>query len=278
VFNHLGYDAELVFRDHPDPPGILSRFPGIKGRPPKFFIAGAQKSGTTSLFATLAKHPSIVRPRLKELFFFGNDLRFARGMNFYRSNFRRIGSGKYSIDGSTNSLDHPEAAARIKHVVPDARIIILLRDPAERAYSHYRMQVRNKIEALTFEDALEKENERIEEGKKFSTIHNYCAQRLGYRMRGEYSRMLPPWMKIFGEEQLLIVIAENYFANPKEEYHRILKFLGLQEHTPEQFEIMNAGSGAPMSDKTRKHLQQHYLPYNAQLESLLNVKLNWNEA
>lgn len=285
MFNALGYRTDLVFRDAPNPTGILRKYVPLKRVLPRIFIAGAQKSGTTSLYALLKQHPNILPPQLKEPFFFGNDDRFERGLSSYLPNFppaiaihraeKKTGHACMSFDATTNYLDHPLAAQRIKQLVPEARVIILLRDPVERAFSHYKMAVRNGLESLSFAEALEKENARIQEGENH--VHNYCRQRLGYRTRGQYAELLPPWLETFDKEHLLVLCAEDFFADTENAFQTILRFLNLPAFTPEDFTIQNSSSGEKeMDEATRHSLNAHFAPWNKKLEVLLQRTFPWN--
>src|SRR6266545_2679823 len=159
MFNELGYDPDLVFRPMPEPSGFLRTTLPIDRPLPKIFIAGAQKSGTTSLYSLLLQHPSIAAPLLKEPFYFGNDDRYPNFLPKYQKNFpprmklnylrRKTGAGE-TIDATTNYFDNPQAAKRIKENVPNAKVILLLRNPVDRAFSQYKMAVRNKLESLSF--------------------------------------------------------------------------------------------------------------------------------
>lgn len=272
----MGYNQSLVLRDDRSPGNWLQKLTGRKFQFPTVFIAGAQKSGTTSLAAALATHPDVATPELKEPFYYGNDIRFERGKDFFLGNFPDQ-NRKLTFDASTNYLDHPLAAERIKRDVPNAKIILILRDPVERAFSHYKMQVRNKIEQLSFEDALLKEEERIAEGNKISPMHNYCYQRLGYRTRGEYSRMITPWLTTFSADQILILIAEEYFSDTPAHFRNMLQFLDLSDFVPESFEAMNTGSKELMNAGTREMLAVHYAPFNLRLADLLGRNINWTK-
>ena len=285
MFNTLGYRTDLVFRDAPNPKGIIRNFLPFERPLPRIFIAGAQKSGTTSLFFLLCQHPCILPPQLKEPFFFGNDGRFQRGLSSYTPNFptafeirhaaKKNGHECMSFDATTNYLDHPLAAERIKKLVPDAKIIILLRDPVARAHSHYKMAVRNGLESLSFQEAIEKEDERIKEGE--NRVHNYCRQRLGYRTRGQYAELLPPWLNTFSKEQLLILCAEDFFADTASSYANVLKFLDLPAHIPSDFTPHNISEDKNKPDeKTRKFLETHFEPWNKKLQDLLQQTFPWN--
>jgi hypothetical protein len=277
VFNELGYRADLVFQERPVPGRILDSLQFGKRRLPRIIIAGAQKSGTTSLYSYLARHPAIVPPRLKEVFFLGNDIRYAKGLSFYRKNFptERTAAGRQTIDASVDTLDHPRAPHRVREIMPDAKVVVLLRDPVERAWAHYRMAVRNGVEGLSFSDALEKEAARISAGAGHP--HNYCYQRLGYRSRGEYVRLLPPWLEAFGAKQLMIVCAEEFFRDTPTIYASILRFLELDEHFPERFEAVNADrSRGPMGDAACARLTAHFAPLTRALEALLQRPFPWD--
>lgn len=283
MFNALGYCDELVFRNMPEATGFFRTTIPIKRVLPDIFLPGAQKSGTTSLYSLLLQHPSIAEPQLKEPFYFGNDDRYPERVKQYRCNYppavkmnhlrRRTGRAS-TLDATTNYLDHPLAAERIKNEVPHAKAIILLRNPVDRAFSHYKMAVRNGLESLDFGSALKLEEERIASGK--GRKHNYCRQRLGYRTRGEYAQMIKPWMDAFTPENLLVVRAEDFFENPAEVYAQVIGFLGLPLHVPMDFKPMNEGNKSEILDDNIRHmLTQHFHPLNAELENMLNRKFNW---
>ena len=285
MLNSLGYRTDLVFRDGPNPYGIVRKLWPEKRVLPKIFIIGAQKSGTTTLYALLRQHPFLIRPKFKEPFFFGNDDRFQRGLTSYLPNFptvrqMRIAESKtkhtcMSIDATTNYLDHEKAAERIKTLVPDAKIIVLLRNPIVRAHSHYKMAVRNGLEQLNFAEALEKEDERIRQGA--NSIHNYCTQRLGYRTRGEYARLLPPWLKTFDQKKLLILCAEDFFLNTEISYNTVLNFLDLPSQEGIAFTPYNISPDKKIPDeKSMRFLASYFEPWNKKLEMLLNRKFPWN--
>lgn len=274
--HHSGYIPALVFRQAPDPPvSVFRRLTGITGDFPDVFIAGAQKSGTTSLFAALASHPDFRRKGIKEPFYYGNNDRYSRGSAYYLNNYPRKRAGKFSVDATTNYLDHPSAPGRIKQDNPRAKVIIILRDPVFRAFSHYKMQKKIGSELLTFREALEQENQRIEEGKQFSLEHNYCYQRLGYRVRGEYSRMLPFWLKEFNASQLYVVQAEEFYAEPAKIYRTVTDFLGLKTHNKPDLTIRNAGEKGEMDSELFDLLCKHFRTYNAELRSLLRTKFTY---
>lgn len=275
--NQTGYKPSLVFRQDPEPGSLLKRLTGIRGDFPEVIIAGAQKSGTTSLYAALSSHPDFQKPQLKEPFYYGNDDRYCKGDKFYLMNFPIRKKGKFTADASTNYLDHKSAASRILKDNPDSKAVIILRDPVLRAFSHYRMQKKTGMEELSFIDALRMEDERIEEGNSYSSVHNYCYQRLGYRSRGEYSRMTGSWLSAFSADRIHFISAENFFSFPEKEFQRLLDFLELRSHTLQDFRKYNEGERGEMNSEAMNLLARHYRDYNHELSAMLDGEItrNW---
>ena len=127
---------------------------------PTALIIGAQKAGTTALYAWLRQHPTVVGPSWKEVNYF--DRRYAKGERWYRGNFPRARGATVVAEASTGYLFHPLAPERAKALLPDARLIALVRDPVSRAYSHYQHEVALGREPLSFEDAIDAEDERMQ--------------------------------------------------------------------------------------------------------------------
>lgn len=185
-----------------------------------------------------------------------------------------MGLPVHTIDATANYFEFPEVASRLYQFAPDARLILLLRNPVDRAFSHYKMAVKYGFEHLSFEEALAVEVERIEMGKKWP--HNYAYQRLAYRAKGEYSRLLKPWLEVFPTSQLLIVRSEDLFQEPKSTYTQILSFLQLEAMDATEFSKANVGQEGVIQPATRNQLQEHYKPFNAELEQLLGRSIHWD--
>ncbi|HKY60217.1 MAG TPA: sulfotransferase [Gemmatimonadota bacterium] len=162
-------------------------------RYPDFYLVGAAKSGTTSLFHYLAQHPSIFIPWKKEPHYFADPSVFSGGshstlesyLRLYEDCPREILAG----DGSTSYLPSRSAAARIKEVRPEARILVILRNPVDRAYSHYWHQRVEFAERLSFEDAIKDEARRIEQGLPYGFL---------YLRTGMYFEQLRRFIDVFG--------------------------------------------------------------------------------
>jgi hypothetical protein len=255
---------------------------------PDFFIGGAQKGGTTSLYDAIIQHPQIIPAKTKETFYYGTTPEHEKGLLHYRQFFTssvykqykqwQTGKTVFTLDASTNTLDSKEAPARILKDNPKAKLIFMLRNPTERAYSHYKMAVKMGWELADFETALELEEKRIIEGTKHVLSHprhNYAYQRLGYRARGNYASLLQHWLKEFPRENILITSSEIFFENPIEVYNSICGFLGIDSDVKVNFGKLNEGSSEKMNLETWNKLNEFYKPYNEALFKLLNQRFNW---
>ena len=252
---------------------------------PDFLIIGAQKAGTTSLASYLAAHPNVVSPGFKEVHFF--DLNYARGVEWYRSHFpvgarrqlrsllqgRRLRAG----DATPYYILHPQAAFRASRLMPGARIIILLRDPVVRAYSHYHHEVRLGKESLLFEEALAAEPSRIAgEVQRLEAEPSYEGfnyQHFSYLERGIYFNQIRRWLNYFRRDRILVLSSEQFFENPGGEYGKVLKFLGLPAWELPAYPAEHVGIYTPIPAAIRDRLREYYAPHNRALRHHLNS--NW---
>ncbi len=252
---------------------------------PAYLIVGAMKAGTTFLHDCLTRHPACAGPVEKELHFFDNN--FHRGVRWYRAQFPirawmecRQGRAMLSGEASPYYLFHPLAPTRAREVCPGARIIVLLRDPAERAYSHYQQNVRAGFEQLSFEAALEAEPVRLrgEEERLGREPGYYSAahQTFSYAARGEYTPQVARWYGAFGRDRVLVLQSERLWDEPAETYSRVLGFLGLDAHQIRAFHPKNRGRYQPMARATRERLAEHFRPANERLFTLLGERFDWS--
>ena len=255
---------------------------------PDFLIIGAQKCGTTSLYVYLSRHPQIIPASQKEIHFF--DLNYDRGIDWYLSKFPakinpqrwRSEGGEAILTGESSPyyLFHPSVPQRVKQLFPDIKLIVLLRDPVERTWSHYHHEVRLGFETLPFEAAINSEGERLAgEMEKLRGDRNYYSynhQHYTYLSRGRYIEQLKAWMELFPREQFLILNSEEFYANPSATLSQTLTFLGLSPCNLEEYQRFNIGDNPPMSDKLREKLINYFSPYNQQLFDDLQVNWNWS--
>jgi hypothetical protein len=261
-----------------------------RNRPlPDFLIVGAQRAGTTSLYRYLASHPRVV-PAVpnKGVHYF--DMNAEKSVEWYRAHFptsaRRdraaSGAGAPAITGEASPyyLFHPHAPARAAELVPEARVIAMLRDPVERAYSHYQQELARGFEdAETFEEALDREPERlageVARMREDPRYRSFAHQHHSYLARGEYAEQLAAWREHFRPERLLVLGSEQFFARPNECLARVLSFLELSPHAPPAYRAYNARSYAAMRPGTRARLARHYAAHNQRLYAMLGVDYGW---
>ena len=261
-----------------------SRGEPVTGALPDFAVIGVGKGGTTHLYHLLSQHPHIEPAASKELHFF--DKEFDKGIEWYRQNFptpRRKG-GRMTITGeATPYLADPRAPERMARVVPQARLIALLRNPVDRAYSRYHQQVRKGLATVTFEEAIEEEMAWLREASQPGE-HRTGADDVPFAAqyqciyKGIYVDHLMRWAEFFDREQMLVLKSEDFFARTQETLDRIFEFLGLPkwELKPSEFERKrNTRRYEKMDLETRRRLQEYFEPHNRRLYDYLGVDFGW---
>lgn len=268
---------------------------------PDFLLIGAKRGGSTSLYFTLLEHPRIMSlfPRsrflpkasdTKGVHYF--DSHYGEGEAWYRSHFptaaarqsaaRRTGGPVVVGEGSPYYLFHPLAAERAGRDVPDAKIVLILRDPVERAFSHYRERRRGDFEELaTFEEALAAEPDRLagaeERIRREPGYRSYAHEQQSYRAQSEYAPALRRWLEHFPAEQVHVSAAEDFYQDQQRACDGIFKFLGLPSAPLRSAKVLNAAPSQELKDSTRQELAEHYAPFNADLESLLGRSFPWTK-
>ena len=260
---------------------------------PDFVVIGAKRGGTTSFYNYLLEHPKIQplfpgRQRIKGVHFF--DSGYARGERWYRSHFPlAIGSrhlarpwisGPVTGEASPYYLFHPLAAERLARHCPDVRLLVVLRDPVERAYSHYKERVRNGGEALSFEAAIEAEAGRISgEASRIVAEPGYLSyehENHSYLAQGRYAEMLPRWFELFGAERFFIAASEDFYADPERVTNDAWSFLGLPLAQLTSRKRFNYHPAPDLSQETRRRLSEAFAEHNLALERLLGRELPWS--
>jgi len=244
---------------------------------PDAMIIGAMKSGTSSLHYYLTQHPQVIPPLRKEVHYF--DLNFDRGESWYRANFGRAGQGGVNIDSSPYYLFHPRVPQRAHDLLPDARLIVLLRDPVRRAYSHYWHERDKGREPLSFEGALAAESDRIDrDHERLALGEIECSdahQYFSYLARGRYAEQLEDWFAEYPRGQFLVLRFEDLARDALGVLNTTLGFLGLPPATEVSLEARNTRKYPPMADATAARLRDHFEPHNRRLEALLGQPMGW---
>jgi hypothetical protein len=246
---------------------------------PDFLILGAQKAGTTALYAYLRRHPRITGPSWKEVSYF--DRHYARGPSWYRGNFPNLlrSRGELVGEASPSYLFHPLGPERVQELVPEARLVALVRNPVDRALSHYHHEVALGREPLSFEEALAAEEHRLEgEEERLRSDPRYFSRAWWshtYKARGRYAEQLERWLDLFPRDQLLILPSEELLAEPERAHAHVLAFLGAPPHKldayPRVFERQYEG----MRPDTREELVGYFAEPNRRLYELLGRDLGW---
>jgi hypothetical protein len=254
---------------------------------PDFLIVGEAKCGTTSLYDDLAQHPCVLEAAVKEVHFF--DIRFRRGLEWYRAQFplewqmqRKKGpTARQTGEASPYYMFHPHAPARIKQALPNVKLIVMLRNPVERAYSQYQHEFRRGREPLaSFEEAIAAEPERLRgEHERMLGDEWYNSlehRRHSYVARGIYVNQLQMLCRQFDRQQILIIKSEDYFSAPDVTCKRVREFLGLPAWEPVFFAKKNVGTYAPIDRRLRKRLADYFAPHNSSLYDFLGTDFGWD--
>jgi Sulfotransferase domain len=257
---------------------------------PDFLVIGSQKCGTTSFYNYLTNHPCIYPSTKKEIGFF--DRRPNITLNWYKSHFpslfykfyaKNILRHKCFLTGeaSTGYILYPHALQRISSTLPNVKLILLLRNPVDRAYSHYQHTFRIGKEKLSFEIAIQKERERVaSDWDKLRTEPNFFSTNIylySYCFIGEYFEQVEKLFELFIRKNILILQSEELFENPKNLLRKTFRFLDIPSYDIKHYKQFNPGSYKEMDPKIRKDLITHFKPYNERLFNLLGESFSWNQ-
>jgi hypothetical protein len=253
---------------------------GHLGPLPSFIIIGAGKSGTTYLYDRLTEHPLVYRALVKEPHFFRHN--FRKGVLWYRAHFfSPAWNGKQAaITGeASGGMFYAHAPRRVKAVVPDAKLIAILRNPIDRAYSHYLHEARLGFESLSFEQAIEHEPERIagqmERVLNDDTYFSFALRHHAYVMKGVYWKALEAWLRYFPRDQLYIMKSEAFYTDPSKTLRETAAFLELPDWEPAQYRGHKAYPYPAMSVSTRERLAEYYAPHNSRLYEIVGTDWGW---
>lgn len=243
---------------------------------PDFLVIGAQKSGSTSLFNYLALHSAVLPSVQKEIFYFNRY--FERGGDWYRRYFPRQGDldkgGMITGEASTTYLCSPEAPERAHALIPNVKLIAVLREPAARAVSHYYHRVRAGREKRPLEIVFQEETlQRWAKGEAIEEADSV------YLERGRYAAHLRNWIEFFPSDALLVLQAEQMFSDVHDVLRRVHKFLAIPEEPLEGGLIFNEGARPGKKSEEMvilERLKSVYSDMNDELKMIDNVDFNWD--
>jgi len=245
-----------------------------------YILIGAQRCGTTSLYNNLILHPQIEPAAQKEVHFF--DINFQKGVDWYLEQFPSISDSdqkKERITGEASPyyIFHPLAPKRISDICPKVKLILILRNPVDRTYSHYQHEIRLGYESLTFEEALEAEPKKLkgQEDIILNGGYSLAHQHFSYLARGIYVDQLKFWHKFFGKEQFLILKSEDFFSNHKKTLNKVFDFLEIPHFEIHEFKIFQPPKFPEMKGDTKKFLINYFKPHNEKLYEYLGRDFEW---
>ena len=282
-FNPYRFSFEKLYRK------MTSRLRSL----PDFIIIGVGRAGTTALYSYLIQHPSIVaastdnNESVADLHFF--EYMISNNIQWYKSHFPILfsKSNKHKnsfITGEYTStyIYHPDVPKRIFNLLPKIKLIVILRNPIDKAYSTYQQQFRFGEYTTSFEDTINAEFRRIDLNKDFPELNsnnydfeNFVAQNI--IRHGVYADYLETWLKIFDRKQILILNSEDLKNSTKETLHRVFHFLIVSNYDIANTSQVNVGKYPPINKITRKKLSKFFKPHNQRLNKLLDTEFDWDD-
>ena len=253
---------------------------------PDFLVIGAKRCGTTSLYQHLPEHPCISKSPYDNMGFFNDN--FHLGVNWYKSFFpttftRNKIKSKFgdflAFDVTTKYMEEESTANNVYQTKPNMKIIIILRNPVDRAYSQYHLSVRQAAERRSFEDVVEENMNRLnkESHEHHEIKPRFSAKEDNYLKKGLYALQLRYWLKIFPRENILVVSTEEFESNQQIIYNKIFEFLNISKFEVKNTKKMEKGNYQPMKSETRNLLLDYFRPHNHELFELINMEFNWDK-
>jgi hypothetical protein len=260
---------------------------------PDFLIIGTQRGGTTSLYHYLQAHPCLKPTTTKEVHFF--DRKYRKGLLWYRGHFPLVWEKVYAQrvqkrafvtgEASPAYLFHPHVHKRIAQALPHVKLIVLLRNPVDRAYSQYYHSLELGLETRSFEEAIQDEAQRtIQEREKIlkdEHYQSYVYRHHSYLTRGIYVDQLQAWMRFFSREQFLILKSENLYTDPAAVVKEVYSFLDLPitefSSGKKEYKQLNNTNYSKMDAALRTRLIEYFRPHNARLYDFLGVNFAWDK-
>lgn len=258
--------------------GITSPFRTI----PNFIVIGVKRCGTTTLYEQLSEHPCIEKSAHDNLGFFNNN--FELGMNWYKShfvtNFRKKEIerkyGKFATYDVTSSyIQKKKTAENIFKTLPNVKLILILRNPTDRAYSEYNQNIIDENESRDFRKLIKQEINEIENMENENL--EFSSNKINLVKKGIYEKQISPWLEIFPRKQILIISTEEFGEKTTETYDKIFRFLELPKYEIKNKERHRKGTYKAMDEETRKILDEFYESYNSKLFQKIEETFRWSK-
>ena len=269
----MGIKEKQMIGYHRYPMNLFRKLPG-------FIIIGSQKAATSTLHYYLSKNSNIQRPPIKEAQFF--NMNYDRGIPYYKSIFPIHKVGKVTFETTPDYLSHPLAPRLCHQLLPDIKLVVTLRNPVERAFSHFNFVKNYGGEAVdvSFEQGLELEQQRIDDALDLMAKDRYNSARLlsryGYRRNGEYASHLKTWLHYYPIDQFYFIDFEDIKNDVNTVMRNLCDFLELPFEPIKSKTIKNKSVYKEvMNDKLLVALKNHYASHNENLYKLIGKKYQW---
>jgi hypothetical protein len=284
AYNHLQLNYRRLQK-------LTHQNPGRGHLLPEFVIIGAAKAGTTSLYGWLTEHPFVAPASQKEVHFF--DYNYYRGEDWYRGHFPlqaersafALKHGRPFLTGeaSPSYLSHYWAPQRLAKRLPRARLIVMMRNPVDRAYSQFQMSRREGEEELdSFIDAVEIEDRRLDpERARANRSRHYNSWPIGcwsYLMRSRYAEQLERWFALLPRDQFHFLTMEEIADNQQQAMDGVHRFLQLPPHRYDDLRPLHTATYDAITPEARAQLTEYFRPHNERLYELLGVDFGWEQA
>jgi hypothetical protein len=265
---------------------------------PDFLLIGAKRGGSTSFYYDLITHPQVAplfpRPErlpkasaTKGIHYF--DSNYYRGYRWYASHLPSLrvrrrqqavaGGRVITGEGSPYYLTHPSAPERVAHDLPHVKLVAVLRDPVERAYSHWKERVREGMEPLSFAEAIDREPDRVgdaaERLRRNPHFYSYAHEHQSYLEQSRYGAALDRWRAVFPMDSILVIRSEDYYADPGAQLDLAALHLGIEPGRFQWGDVRNAAPGSDLMPELRHHLQDLLRSDARHLQELTGVTWDW---
>jgi hypothetical protein len=234
-----------------------------------FLICGAQKAGTTTLAAYCREHPALGMPEEKELHFFDRDENFASAPDYdqYHHHFQGLDSSTLLGEATPIYMYWPQASERIHQYNADMKLLVVLRNPVDRAYSHWQMEYHRGLETLDFGTAIREEEQRLQKAGETRRVWSYID-------RGHYPGQLDKLFSLFGRDQVLVLQSEKLKSAYQDVLAQVSDFLGIAAFPESDGLSLNTQSyTTAMPEADRQFLHQIFAEDISRLESMLDWDL-----
>jgi hypothetical protein len=243
-----------------------------RGALPNALVIGASKGGTTSIYHWLAQHPRVCASRIKEVRYFNGH--YANGPRWYAAQFAPGRRQTVRLEASPSYLWDPHAPARVRALLVAPKLVALLREPVDRAWSQYWMRVRRGETAASFEALLAEESARFGPAGQMPDDGAVAALDYGrqsYLGKGLYAPQIERWLPLFPRESFHFIRSEDLFEAPRRVCGALLDFLGLPSTAIPDLTRRNAGDYPPLDPALRRALEPLFAASNARVTALTGI-------